>query len=187
MHYEVVRSGKPIGNVDVIRTIENGIESYELENVVEFKVLFTFNVKYVLKESFKDGMLITGEGFNTLNGSTQKETSIQFRNGKYKLIIDGIEGYVSSGDTIRYSAAQVYHREPKGNENLYSQYFGRYLQFKKIGDHKYSFSSPDGENIYEYQNGFCTKVQVSRDYASFTIVMKPESLADIRRNRYKND
>lgn len=187
LHYEVVRSGKPIGNVDVIRTIENGIESYELENVVEFKVLFTFNVKYVLKESFKDGMLITGEGFNTLNGSTQKETSIQFRNGKYKLIIDGIEGYVSSGDTIRYSAAQVYHREPKGNENMYSQYFGRYLQFKKIGDHKYSFSSPDGENIYEYQNGFCTKVQVSRDYASFTIVMKPESLADIRRNRYKND
>jgi len=186
LHYEVVRNGKPIGTVDVVRTIENGIETYSLENVVEFKVLFTFNIKYVLKEQFKDGMLISGEGFNTLNGSTQKKTSIDFKNGKYKLIIDGIEGYVESGDTIKYAASQVYHQEPRGNEKMYSQYFGRYLQFKKIGDHKYSLSSPDGDNIYEYQNGFCTKVHVSRDYASFSIVMKPESLADVKRNGYQS-
>ncbi len=186
LHYEVVRSGKPIGTVDVVRTIENGIETYALENVVEFRVLLTFNIKYVLRESFKDGMLISGEGYNTLNGSTQKETSITFRNGKYKLMIDGIEGYMESGDTIRYAASQVYHQEPNGNERVYSEYFGRYLQFKQIGEHKYTLSSPDGENVYEYQNGFCTKVHVSRDYASFSIVMKPESLADVKSNGYQS-
>ena len=189
LHYDVIRGGKNIGTVDVIRTLENGIETYSLNNTVEFKVLFTFTVKYVLKESFSDGMLIAGEGFNTLNGSTQKETSIQYKNGKYKLLIDGIEGYVESGDTIRYAAAQVYHIEPKGNQKMYSQYFGRYLEFKKVGDHKYSLVSPDGENTYEYENGFCTKVSVSRDYASFSIVMQPETLADVkkRKSQFKND
>ena len=186
LHYEVVRNDKAIGTIDVVRTIENGIETYSLENVVEFKLLFSFHIKYVLKESFKDGMLITGEGFNTLNGSTQKKTSIQFRNGKYKLLIDGIEGYVESGDSITYAASQVYHQEPEGNQKMYSQYFGRYLQFKKVGDHKYTLSSPDGENVYEYQNGFCTTVHVSRDYASFSIVMKPESLADVKRSGFQS-
>lgn len=186
LHYEVVRNDKSIGTIDVVRTIENGIETYSLENEVQFKLLFSFKVKYALKESFHDGMLISGEGFNTLNGSTQKETSVSFRNGEYRLLIDGIEGYVEDGDTIRYAASQVYHNEPKGNEQMYSQYFGRYLQFKKIGAHKYSLTSPDGENIYEYQNGFCTTVHVSRDYASFSIVMKPETLAVVKRNGYQS-
>ena len=48
LHYEVIRGVKSIGNVDVIRTLENGVATYKLENIVEFKVLFTFSVKYIL-------------------------------------------------------------------------------------------------------------------------------------------
>lgn len=182
LHYEVVKGGKSIGTVEVSRTVSDGLEIYRLKNVVEFKMIFTFTVEYALKETFKNDMLWAGEGYNSLNGSIQKETKIEFKDGQYHLLIDGIKGYVEEDDTIRYSVSQVYHVEPEPGQEVYSEYFGRYLQFVKIGDHKYSLESPDGENQYTYEYGYCTRIDVSRDYASFSIEMKPESLAAVRKN-----
>jgi hypothetical protein len=179
LYYEYSRGGNPIGSLEVIYGKEDSTETYRLKSVVDFKIIFTFSVEYVLTETFAQGKLIRGEGFNTMNGVSQKETKIRLKDDGYHLKIDGIEGY-NERRPIEHSMSRIYHEELYDGKRLYSQYFGRYLVAEKLGEHKYSIKSPDGENIYTYEYGYCTEVKVIRDFATFHIRMLPETLASLK-------
>jgi hypothetical protein len=180
LYYEIVRGESQIGVLEVLHERTDSLETYRMRNLVEFKILFTFSVEYVLTESFADGVLVSGEGFNTLNGSSQRVTRIKLARDGYHLIIDGVEGH-NEKSPIKASMAKIYHEELHHGKKLYSQYFGCYLTAEKVGDHKYIVRSPDGENVYEYKDGYCAEVKVIRDFATFYIRMKPETLASIAR------
>ena len=61
-------------------------------------------------------------------------------------------------------------------QRVFSQQFGQFLTFEKVGEHKYLMPSPDGDNYYTYLNGICVDVRVQRDFANFNFVMQPQSL-----------
>ncbi|WP_258102776.1 DUF6134 family protein [Marinoscillum sp. MHG1-6] len=180
LHYDIVRNDNHIGSLDVLEKWNGQIQTYSILNQVEFKVLFSFRVVYSLTESFEKGMLVSGQGYNTLNDMKQKETTIQKNeDGSYELLIDGITA-MGEKSAIFESMAKVYHQEPIEEKRCYSQYFGTYLTFEDLGDHRYRLRSPDGENIYKYEYGYCTEVKVIRDFATFYIKIKPETLATIK-------
>jgi hypothetical protein len=187
LYYEIVKGSSTIGSLEVLQTKDGyETETYGIKNLVEIKVLLTFSVEYVLSETFSNGVLVSGKGHNTMNGITQKETSISYTNGKYHLIIDGIEGH-NENKPITQSMAKIYHEELSDGKMLYSQYFGMYLSTKKIGDHKYILYSPDGENEYTYSDGYCSEVKVIRDFATFYIRIKPECMAAIKSQMRKGN
>ncbi len=179
LYYEIVKGNSTVGSLEVIQKTKDNQVTYSIKNLVEIRVLMTFSVEYILHETFTDGILTSGKGHNTLNGISQKETSISYVDGKYHLIIDGVEGH-NETQPIRESMARIYHEELVDGKKLYSQYFGQYLTTKKIGEHKYALYSPDGENIYTYTDGYCSEVKVTRDFATFYIRMKPESISAIK-------
>lgn len=179
LYYEIVKGNSTVGSLEVIQKKEGNQVTYSMRNLVEIKVLMTFSVEYLLNETFTDGVLTDGSGHNTLNGITQKKTSISYVDGKYHLIIDGVEGH-NETHPIRESMAKIYHEELHEGKKLYSQYFGRYLTANKVGDHKYAINSPDGENIYTYQDGYCSEVKVTRDFATIYIQIKPETVSAIK-------
>lgn len=173
------KRGNIVGSLEVLQQHKGDQVTYSIKNLVEIKVLMIFSVEYVLSETFTNGVLTSGKGHNTLNGISQKETSINYENGKYHWIVDGVEQQ-NETRPIRESMAKIYHEELSESRPFYSQYFGQYLSAKKVGDHKYSLYSPDGENMYTYTDGYCTEVKVSRDFATFYIKIKPESLSAIK-------
>lgn len=179
LYYEIVKGNNKVGSLEVIQRNEGNQVTYSMRNLVEIKVLMTFSVEYVLNETFTDGVLTAGNGHNTLNGVTQKKTSISYIEGKYHLIIDGVEGH-NETQPIKKSMAKIYHEELHDGEKLYSQYFGKYLTAKKLSEHKYAIYSPDGENIYTYTDGYCSDVKVTRDFATIYIRIKPETLTAIK-------
>lgn len=181
LYYEIVKGNSTVGSLEIIQEVDqlNNTVNYNIKNLVEIKVLLTFAVEYVISETFTDGILTAGKGHNTLNGVSQKETSISYTNGKYHLIIDGVEGN-NETRPIKESMAQIYHNELHDGKKVYSQYFGRYLTAKKVGEHKYALQSPDGENLYTYSGGYCSEVKVTRDFATFYIRLKPESVSAIK-------
>ena len=145
-------------------------------------MIFSFEVEYDLKETFDAGGMISGSGFNTLNGGTQKETQMRRLSDRYELVIDGIRTEIDE-TAIFDSVSEIYFEEPHDGKRVFSAYFGRFLTFDKEEDGTYSLTSPDGVNVYTYYNGICTEVKVSRDFATFTFKIKPESLTAVKNKR----
>lgn len=185
LEYDVIRNDESMGTTLVNRTNANGKVTYLLNTQTEFRVIFKFEVEYELEESFQNGVLTSGRAFNTLNGSTQKKTELAKKAGLYSLIIDGIHTEIHEKE-ITNSVSELYFEEPYDGKEVFSAYFGRYLTFDKIGEHVYKLVSPDGTNEYTYENGICVNVKVSRDFATFSQVLKPELLAAVRSNKFAN-
>ncbi len=179
--YEVFKGDKPIGIMDIKRTENGSVEEYYVKSDVTFKIIFSFTVIFSLEERFENGILKKGSGYNTLNGSYQKKTEIIHQTDDYKLTMDGIPSDIGE-EKIDYTVTKIYFHEPEDGQKTYSQTFGRWLTFEKVGNHEYKLSSPDGDNYYKYHNGVCTELDVNRDYGSVRFEMKPESLARIKKN-----
>lgn len=175
LYYEVVRGDKKIGDMTVIRNIKNETTTYDVESKVVFRLLFSFTVDYESTCEYKNGMLINEYAHSTLNGNTQKKSTVWFDGANYTLDLDGSKIELAD-KKIDYSVGVVYFIEPKNNQKVFSPRFGRYLTFNKIGDNQYELESPDGMNVYSYINGICTEVKISRDFAKFYFKMKPESV-----------
>ncbi|MFY0605582.1 MAG: hypothetical protein JXR10_02635 [Cyclobacteriaceae bacterium] len=182
--YEVMRGGKSMGQSVVKRDKKPNSVSYHLNTKTEFRVIFLIEVEYDLQEEFTKGCLTAGTGFNTLNGSLQKKTELKKRTKDYSLVIDGIHTTISE-DSIFDSVSEIYFEEPYDEKKVFSAYFGRYLTFEKTKDHQYVLTSPDGSNTYTYENGICVRVDISRDFATFSQVLQPDMLARVRKKEIK--
>ena len=179
LHYEVVKGSKPLGEMSSHHYRSGDQEFYHIRSDVSFKILFSFNVAYEQKEVFKNDTLIEGTGYNTLNESIQKKTAINKRQNDYQLSFDGVNNRLNEVAIIQ-SMSQIHFREPTDGASFFSQHFGQSVTFEKIGQHRYAMTSPDGENEYTYENGYCTEIKVVRDYATFYFKMKPETLVRVK-------
>lgn len=179
LRYDVVRNGNSMGVSTVERAFDGSHTIYHLNTQTKFRILFLFEVEYDVIESFYGDKLVSGSSWNTLNDSKQKETELVEKGSVYSLIIDGIHTVIHE-DEILDSVSEIYFEEPDHSKKVFSAYFGRFLTFEKIGEHKYSLTSPDGTNVYTYENGICTEVVISRDFATFSQVLQPDLLAAVR-------
>jgi hypothetical protein len=179
LQYEVVKGDKSLGKMQAHRFMNEGKEHYFIKSDVAFKILFSFEVAYEQEEIFVNDTLVTGYGFNELNGSVQKSTELQKEGNKYQLKINGVHAHLNDPSIIA-SMSQIHFREPSDGSSYFSQHFGRFVTFEKVGEGQYIMESPDGQNTYTYKNGFCTEIKVSRDYGTYYFKMQPETLARVK-------
>ena len=179
LHYEVVKGTKPLGEMEAHRFKLGQDEIYHIKSDVSFKLLFSFNVTYEQEEVFVNDTLIEGSGQNTLNEAVQKETQLNKKGDGYQINFNGIHNRMNEKAIIK-SMSQIHFIEPQDGDRFFSQHFGQFVTFEKIGEHRYAMTSPDGENEYTYQNGYCIEIKVVRDYATFYFKMKPETLARVK-------
>lgn len=184
LKYDVVRNGHSIGATLVERSVEGDKVTHHLNTLTKFRIIWQIEVEYDLVETFLGDTLVSGTSWNTLNESKQKDTKLSKEDQQYSLIIDGIHTTINE-PVITRSVSEIYFEEPEHSEKVFSAYFGRYLTFEKIGEHQYELTSPDGSNIYTYENGICVEVKISRDFATFSQVLKPEVLAAVRNHEIK--
>ena len=149
------------------------MEEIKFESDVTFRILLAFRIKFTQYEKFVNGKLNWGKALNLLNGRTQKDSKIVLNEKGHMLTLDGVD--VQMTDPIEYSVSQIYFTEPRDGQKVFSQQFGQFFTFKKVGDHEYVMNSPDGDNYYSYTNGICTKVRVIRDFANFNFVIREQS------------
>jgi hypothetical protein len=174
LRYDVVKGSKTLGEMIVKREINGTTEEISFESDVTFRLLFAFNLKFSQYEKFTNGKINWGKALSLLNGRTQKDSKIVTSDKGQMLTLDGVT--VKINEPILYSVSQIYYDEPTDGQKVFSQQFGQFLVFKKVGEHKYVLGSPDGDNYYSYKNGICVKVDVERDFANFYFVLQPESL-----------
>ena len=104
---------------------------YENITEVRYKILIELEIKYVLQETFEQGVLMRGHGFSSLNGSKKITYDIVKKEEGYVLRSDDILQRISF-ETIMYSAAKIHFEEPRDRQPVFSQHFATYLDFKEI-------------------------------------------------------
>ncbi len=174
LKYQVFKSKKEIGTMTVSRVSSLSEVIYENITEVRYKILIELEIKYVLQETFEQGILLRGHGFSSLNGSKKITYDIVKKEEGYVLRSDDILQRISF-ETIMYSAAKIHFEEPRDRQPVFSQHFATYLDFKEINPHYYLLTSPQGENYYRYENGICTEVTVIRDFGTLYFNLMPES------------
>jgi len=180
LHYDVVRSGKSIGYMEVSRTLADTLEVIKIKSEVSFKILFSFTVQFQSTEVFYQGVLQSGSSSNTLNGTTQRSVKTHKTKHGYLLNFEGVPNTLSAKE-ITYTVSRLYFDEPLTGKKAFSQTFGEFFPFTQLGESEYNMTTPDGDNHYKFYNGVCTEVKVIRDYANYSFVMKPESLAIVEK------
>ncbi|MCP4457640.1 MAG: hypothetical protein GY816_06385 [Cytophagales bacterium] len=174
LRYDVIKGNKNLGQMTVKRTLTQRTEEIQFASDVTFRILFAFNHTYSQYEKFTNGKLNWGKALSMLSGRVQKDSKIVAGKDGYKLTLGGVT--VPIKEEINYSVSQIYFTEPMDGQKVFSQQFGKFMTFKKVDEHEYLMSSPDGDNYYTYVNGICVNVRVERDFANFNFVMQPESL-----------
>ena len=170
--------------MDILVRSDGDQRTFQVKSHMEFRMLISLKVNFINEEVFKDGVLQEGMVKNEMIGFKESEASIKKTASGYDLIING-KRQPCDESTITYTVANIYTQEPRDGQKVYSQYYGKYFIFERLGDHEYKFESPEGDNFYWYENGVCTKVRVERDFATVYFNLKPESLADVRTGKTK--
>lgn len=170
LEYEIVKGGKAIGQMTVVKKQIGDSTLYSIESVTNYRVLVTLRVEYDVYEYYYKGVYQSGKSHSTLNGATQSDIKVRKNNNNYE--ITRVSDILTYRGEIRYSIPEIYFSEPVGRTSIFSQAFGVDLEISPLGNHRYQISSEDGKNIYSFKNGICSEVRVNRSYAVFYIRLK---------------
>ena len=164
LHYDAIRKEKVIGGMDILIQFSGDDRIYDIKSHMEFKVLLvSLRVEFENHEIFHNDVLQSGMVRNKMIGFKESEAKIEKTNDRYNLWINGTPEPIHDKE-ITYSVSNIYTQEPHDGQKVFSQYYGEYFVFEKIGAHEYKYTSSEGDNFYTYLNGICTDVKVERDF-----------------------
>ncbi len=164
LHYEVVRNGDVIGDLYATKTPTGAGIDYSTESTVKVKMLMTFSLYSKVTGLFRNGVLVNGSALRTVNGKARVKTTILWNTNKYVIHEDDEREEIMQD--ITYTTARLYHDEPTGIKNIFSENFRKFIPLKEIRPHYYELKLPDGNsNFYSYANGICTGAEVNTNFS----------------------
>ncbi|QSE96462.1 DUF6134 family protein [Fulvivirga lutea] len=167
-NYSIHLAGGKIGGINATLTEENGVQYYEIESDVTFKVLFKkYNRRTIHKVTFSDGSI--DESYTAVYMNKNQEDSaslVHISNHQYLCFMtEKDERYKKNFGAISFPSAMLYYKEPKGVSKVFSERFLDYCPVEVLEEGKYMVYLPNGkENVYTYKNGELISVFIDRTW-----------------------
>ncbi len=163
--YKVVWKGDSIGYVSANEKVEDQTRELQLSSYTQFRFLMKFSLNYEYFTKYDNGKLVQSKTENKLNDKSRDYSTVEFQNNQYRIDCDGDVSYMTAN--IDYSVTNLYHKEPKGRNKIFSERFGEFLELEDIGESTYVLTKPSGrKNYYKYKNGICKEVKVINQFAT---------------------
>ena len=170
--YTIKRHGGQIGYMNVKEVKAGTKTSYKLESLIKTKFIFTFTAKGTEEASYENGVLQSSSVYQKLNGNERVNKKTKFTGTDYVITDDGSEEKFDS-KAINYNMVCLYTKEPFQISHVFSEKFQAFIPIQKMNEHHYKISFPDGNyNEYYYNNGTCTKIEVSHSLYSAVMELK---------------
>lgn len=169
-HYQVLYKGNNIGDMHLTQRQTGNQLSIKVASNIQMKMLMSVNVQVAEEASYKEDTLIYSSVYRKVNGKEKANRQTKFCNGCYEIVTEGKKGTLNK-TAIYYNLVRLYRKEPVNITEVYSDAFQQFLNIEALGDHQYKLVLPDGNyNVYYYQNGICTKVDVHNTF--YTVQMQ---------------
>lgn len=172
LEYTIKRNGDEVGTIKFLQTINGSRTVLKLESEVKTKFIFTFTAKATEETIYDNGIMTWSSIYRKMNGNVKADKKTKI-NGSSYTVYKGNKTETINSYPIRYNMLSIYINEPVSFSKVYSDNFQEQVDIKKIEDHHYKISFPDGNyNDYYYSNGVCSKVKINHTFYSATIELK---------------
>lgn len=173
--YTVVHDKKPVGQINISRTIQNDITTIKFESNVVVNMLVSIKVYDKMDVVFKGNQLLTSYLYRTLNGRVRVKNAAMW-NGKHYTQTDKDDEKSLISHLIYFTTASLYFEEPIHHKQVYSEKFQKMIPIKNAGSKRYLLDLPNGNKVYySYHNGVCSLVEAETDWANLQFVINKRS------------
>jgi hypothetical protein len=155
--YTVYVSGSKRGTLDA-QLIRSADKSFRIR--LETNIHFPFtNVLSLIQVNYTASGLESASSFKKINNHVNEQISLQKTNGGYILTNDaGQKNRIIT--QIPFSVGRLYHHEPLGMKELFSERLGAFVPIKNLREGEYELIQPDGKkNVFVYRYGICTEMR----------------------------
>jgi hypothetical protein len=155
--YTVYVSGSKRGTLHA-QLIRSNDKSYKIR--LETNIHFPFtNVLSLIQVNYTTSGLESASSFKKINNHVNEQISLQKTNGGYILTNDaGQKNRIIT--QIPFSVGRLYHHEPLGMKELFSERLGAFVPIKNLREGEYELIQPDGKrNVFVYRYGICTEMR----------------------------
>lgn len=152
LRFEIYSLGSKTGTLTAKKEIKNNLEYYIIESQAHANLLVSqVDVKTILKSTYKDGVLLSSFAKNEKNGEIEQYADTQWKDSEY--FITSHDGKNTVKEKIQMSVATLYFTEPKNQQRIYSEVWGKLLPLT-MKDNSYTLQLPNGRTTtFIYENG----------------------------------
>jgi hypothetical protein len=157
LNYTVYVSGSKRGTLHA-QLIRSADKSFKIR--LETNIHFPFtNVLSLIQVNYTASGLESASSFKKINNHLNEQISLQKTNGGYILTNDaGQKNRIIT--QIPFSVGRLYHHEPLGMKELFSERLGAFVPIKNLREGEYELIQPDGKkNVFVYRYGICTEMR----------------------------
>jgi hypothetical protein len=169
--YDILLVGSDVGDMSITRKINGTKKTYLLESFTSVMFGSREDV-YTGKMEFENNVLISSGIENKKNGKLIFYTYVnKVGDAGYKVQTE--KGLSTIAGKVTYSCYDMFFKEPKDGENLFSERWGKFGTLKKTGDHVYKIMVPGCEDYtYSFEGGIVHKMEVPSVLGNVKFVMK---------------
>jgi hypothetical protein len=157
LNYTVYVSGSKRGTLHA-QLIRSADKSFKIR--LETNIHFPFtDVLSLIQVNYTASGLESASSFKKINNHVNEQISLQKTNGGYILTNDaGQKNRIIT--QIPFSVGRLYHNEPLGMKELFSERLGTFVPIKNLREGEYELIQPDGKkNVFVYRYGICTEMR----------------------------
>lgn len=172
-HYDVFLLGSDVGDMSITKK-ENGTKkTYLLESYTSVNyVLGSRKDAYTGKMEFENNILSSSSIENKKNGKLIFYTYVT-KVGETGYKVQTEKGLSTIAGKISYCCYDIFFKEPKDGETLFSERWGKYGTLKKTDDHSYKLVIAGGEDyIYNFEKGKMSLMEVPTLLGKCKFVLK---------------
>ncbi len=169
--YDVVLVGADVGDMSITKKVSGTKKTYLLESYTSVMFGSRKDV-YVGKMEFENNVLITSSIENKKNGKLIFYTYVnKMGDAGYKVQTE--KGLSTVAGMVTYCCYDIFFKEPKDGESLFSERWGKFGTLKKMEDHVYKLVVTGGEDYtYNFENGKMSKMEVPTFLGKCKFVLK---------------
>lgn len=159
--YTITQKGKPIGSIKAVKTTKGDEVDYDVETMMDVKVLLTQHIKYHSAVRYKAGKLLNSLSKSYVNGKLHQTCNVTRSNEQYHVQTDKQTNIIDN--EITYSGTMLYFIEPKNINTVFSEMTGQVNTIKKATDANFILTDAKSkkQNYYWYKNGILDKAHLS--------------------------
>ncbi len=169
--YDVILVGVDVGDMSISRKVSGTKKSFLLESSTS--VMFgTRKDVYVGKMEFDNNVMVSSSIENKKNGKLIFYTyANKVGDSGYKVQTE--KGLSTIAGMVTYCCYDIFFKEPKDGESLFSERWGKFGTLKKLEDHQYKLVIAGGEDYtYHFENGKMSKMEVPTFLGKCKFVLK---------------
>jgi hypothetical protein len=155
--YTVYVSGSKRGTLHA-QLIRSADKSFKIR--LETNIHFPFtNVLSLIQVNYTTSGLESASSFKKINNHVNEQINLQKIIGGYLLTNEaGQKTRILT--QIPFSVGRLYHHEPHGMKELFSERLGAFVPIKNLREGEYELIQPDGKkNVFVYRYGICTEMR----------------------------